>query len=146
VPSSDAADIDRAVAAARAAFENPAWSGMRPADRERMLLRLADLVEAHADELAELEVLNNGMTMFTARYIDVGSTIDLLRYMAGWATKIEGSTVRRFSIPHAPDQKFFTKPYANRLASSAPSCPGTYRCWSPHRKSRRPWPPAARSC
>jgi phenylacetaldehyde dehydrogenase len=81
---------------------------MRPADRERMLLRLADLVEAHADELAELEVLNNGMTMFTARYIVVGSTIDLLRYMAGWATKIEGATFD-VSIPHAPDQKFFTQ-------------------------------------
>jgi phenylacetaldehyde dehydrogenase len=108
VPSSDAADIDRAVAAARSAFENPAWAGMRPADRERLILRLADLVEAHADELAELEVLNNGMTWFTARYIVVGSTIDLLRYMAGWATKIEGSTFD-VSIPHAPDQRFFTQ-------------------------------------
>ena len=108
VPASDAADIGRAVAAARAAFENPSWAGMRPADRERLILRLADLVEAHADELAELEVLNNGMTMFTARYIVVGSTIDLLRYMAGWATKIEGSTFD-VSIPHAPDQKFFTQ-------------------------------------
>jgi phenylacetaldehyde dehydrogenase len=108
VPSGAAADIDRAVAAARAAFENPAWAGMRPADRERRILRLADLVEAHADELAELEVLNNGMTWFTARYIVVGSTIDLLRYMAGWATKIEGSTFD-VSIPRAPDQKFFTQ-------------------------------------
>jgi phenylacetaldehyde dehydrogenase len=108
VPASDGADIDKAVAAARAAFESPAWYGMRPADRERLLLRLADLVEAHADELAELEVLNNGMTMFTARYIVVGSTIDLLRYMAGWATKLEGATFD-VSIPHAPDQKFFSQ-------------------------------------
>jgi len=50
--------------------------------------------------------------------------------------QIEGSTFD-VSIPHAPDQKFFTQTVLDRLASSAPSCPGTYRCWSPHRKSRR---------
>jgi phenylacetaldehyde dehydrogenase len=105
VPACDVLDIDRAVTAARAALENPAWAKMRPADREKMLLRLADLIEAHADELAQIEVLDNGMTMFMARHVVVGSAIEFLRYMAGWATKIVGNTLD-VSIPHAPHQEF----------------------------------------
>jgi acyl-CoA reductase-like NAD-dependent aldehyde dehydrogenase len=94
-----AADIDRAVAAARAAFEHGApWRSMTPGDRGRAIGRLADLVETNADELAELESLDNGKPLKFARYVDVASTISHLHYYAGWCTKIEGGTLP-VSIP-----------------------------------------------
>ena len=106
VPSADAADIDRAVSAARHAFEHGEWSKMRPVDRERLLLRLADLLEANAQELAEIEALDNGKPVTMARHVDVALSIDFLRYMAGWATKIEGSTME-VSVPLVRDREFF---------------------------------------
>jgi acyl-CoA reductase-like NAD-dependent aldehyde dehydrogenase len=94
-----AADIDRAVAAARAAFEHGSpWRSMTPGDRGRAIGRLADLVEANADQLAELESLDNGKPLKFARYVDVASTISHLHYYAGWCTKIEGGTLP-VSIP-----------------------------------------------
>lgn len=93
VPRADATDVDLAVRAARTAFESPAWGGARPVDRERWLLRLADLVEAHAQELAEIETLDNGKPLVISQRVDVPSAVDFLRYCAGWATKIEGATV-----------------------------------------------------
>jgi phenylacetaldehyde dehydrogenase len=93
VAAGDAADIDSAVAAARRALESSAWPKMLPADRERAMLKLADLVEAHADELAQIESLDNGKLVGVARMIDVGKAPAFIRYMAGWATKIEGSTL-----------------------------------------------------
>src|SRR3954449_7339409 len=99
VAQAGAADIDRAVAAARAAFsEGSDWRSMTPGDRGRAMIRLADLVEAHADELAELESLDNGKPLKFARYVDVASTISHLDYYAGWCTKIEGGTLP-VSIP-----------------------------------------------
>ncbi len=106
VPAGAAADIDRAVAAARHAFEAGEWSRMRPVDRERLLLRLADLVEAHAQELAELEAIDNGKPVTMARHVDVALSVDFLRYMAGWATKIEGSTMD-LSVPLVREKEFF---------------------------------------
>ena len=93
IAEGDAADVDKAVKAARKAFESDEWGKMRPADRERLLLKLADLLEKHADELAELEALDVGKVLMFARIVDVAGTIDYLRYMAGWATKIEGRTL-----------------------------------------------------
>jgi phenylacetaldehyde dehydrogenase len=93
VPAAQAADVDAAVAAARSALEDGAWKRFRPADRERLLFRLADAVEADADHLAELESLDNGKTVGMARAVDVPCTVEFLRYMAGWATKIEGRTL-----------------------------------------------------
>ncbi|HEU4618172.1 MAG TPA: aldehyde dehydrogenase family protein [Gammaproteobacteria bacterium] len=93
VPDANAADVDRAVAAARAAFEGGAWPGMLPSERQRLIWRLSDLIEAHADELAELESIDNGKTKFMAGIVDIAGTRDYFRYMAGWATKIEGSTI-----------------------------------------------------
>ena len=93
VASGDADDVDRAAIAAKAAFEDKGWAQMRPADRQHLLLKLADLVEAHADELAELETLDNGKPLMLSRMVDVAGAIDFLRYIAGWATKLEGSTV-----------------------------------------------------
>lgn len=106
VPAGNAADIDRAVTAARHAFEEGDWSRMRPIDRERLLLRLADLLEANAQELAELEAIDNGKPVTMARHVDVALSIDFLRYMAGWATKIEGSTMD-LSVPLVRDREFF---------------------------------------
>ncbi len=106
VPAGEATDIDRAVAAARRAFEQGDWPRMRPVDRERLLQRLAELVEAHAQELAEIEALDNGKPVTMARAVDVALVVDFLRYMAGWATKIEGSTME-VSVPLVRDREFF---------------------------------------
>ena len=93
VADAGAADVDAAVKAARAALEGGEWATMRPAAREALMWRLADLIDAHAEELAEIESLDNGKTKFLAKIIDVGGTRNYFRYMAGWATKIEGSTI-----------------------------------------------------
>ncbi len=106
VPDGGAADIDRAVAAARSAFEQGEWPRHRPVDRERLLLKLADLVEANAQELAEIETLDNGKPVSMARAVDVALAVDFLRYMAGWATKIEGSTME-VSVPLVRNREFF---------------------------------------
>src|SRR5713101_6184402 len=87
--------IDRAVLAARRAFEDRsgAWRKMSASERGRLIWRLADLVEKHIDELAELETIDNGKPIFESRYVDMPMVIDVLRYYAGWATKIHGETI-----------------------------------------------------
>jgi phenylacetaldehyde dehydrogenase len=100
-------DVDRAVAAARAALESGPWPEMLPVAREALLWKLADLIEQHAAELAELESLDNGKTRFMASVIDVPGARDYFRYMAGWATKIEGTTMQT-SIGGIPGAKFHT--------------------------------------
>ncbi|WP_232494487.1 aldehyde dehydrogenase family protein [Novosphingobium kaempferiae] len=104
VPKGSDADVGRAVAAARRAFEGP-WAATRPVERERLLLRLADMLEARADEFAELETLDNGKILMMARYGDLSLAVDSLRYMAGWATKIEGTTISP-SFAYVPDMRF----------------------------------------
>ena len=106
VTAGDREDIDRAVKAARAAFESGPWSKMSVSERGRLIWKLADLIEANLDELAELESLDNGKPMTIARAADVPLAVDLFRYMAGWATKIEGTTFP-VSVPYAPGAKFF---------------------------------------
>jgi acyl-CoA reductase-like NAD-dependent aldehyde dehydrogenase len=98
-----AADVDRAVAAARVAFEGT-WGSAVPAARAQALNRLADLVEANADELGDLESLDNGKPKKMAVRVDIPSTVNLLRYFAGWATKIEGTTIG----VSAPDMFVYT--------------------------------------
>src|SRR5262245_40071646 len=93
VPAGGAEDIDRAVKAAREAFENGPWRRTRPADRTKLIWKLADLLEAYADEFAQLETLDNGKPIRQARYGDIPGSIALFRYMAGWATKIEGNAI-----------------------------------------------------
>jgi phenylacetaldehyde dehydrogenase len=92
-PDANEADVDRAVVAARHALEEGPWSTMLPSQREALIWRLADLIDEHADELAELESIDNGKTKFMAKIVDVSGSRDYFRYMAGWATKIEGSTI-----------------------------------------------------
>lgn len=89
-----AEDIDRAVRAARRAFEDDApWRRMSASDRGRIIWRISELIEEHADELAMLESMDNGKPFVVARAADVALAADLFRYMAGWPTKIHGSTV-----------------------------------------------------
>jgi phenylacetaldehyde dehydrogenase len=89
----DAADVDRAVNAARRAFEEGDWARTKPVDRERLMHRLADLIEQHADELAELEAIDNGKPVLYARHVDIKHALEVWRYMAGWPTKLEGKTL-----------------------------------------------------
>jgi phenylacetaldehyde dehydrogenase len=93
VAEGDSEDIDRAVRAARGAFEAGPWRKMSPSERGRAIWRIGDLIEKNLDELAELEMLDNGKPFKIARVADVPLAADLFRYMAGWATKIEGNTV-----------------------------------------------------
>ena len=86
-------DVDRAVGAARAAFEDGRWSGVSAAQRTRVLLALADTLEAHADELAEIESLDNGKPLKLARRVDANLAVEHFRYFAGWPTKITGEVL-----------------------------------------------------
>jgi phenylacetaldehyde dehydrogenase len=97
-------DIDRAVKAARRAFDGP-WSRMTASERGKLMWRLADLLEQHLEEFATLETLDNGKPLTISRVADVPLAVDLFRYMAGWATKIEGATIP-ISVPYAPGAKF----------------------------------------
>ncbi len=93
VALADAKDVDRAVKAARKAFEEGDWPKMDARDRGMLLFRLADLVEEHLDELAALETLDNGKPISDSRTADLPLVIDCLRYYAGWADKIQGNTI-----------------------------------------------------
>ncbi len=92
-------DVDRAVAAARKAFDDGRWSGISAYKRERILHKLADLLEAHNDELAELESIDNGKPKTIAARGDVPASVRTLRYMAGWATKIGGEHIEPSNAP-----------------------------------------------
>jgi acyl-CoA reductase-like NAD-dependent aldehyde dehydrogenase len=93
VPHAGAQDVEQAVAAARAAFAEGAWATIGAAGREGLMRALADAIEAHADELAQIESLDNGKPVGLARYVDVNGAIAHLRYFAGWPTKIEGGVL-----------------------------------------------------
>ena len=93
VAEARAADVDRAVEAARAAFDTGKWPRLAPADRARMLWKIADLMEAHLPELAEIETLNTGKPLGETTRIDVPTAIECFRYYAGWATKLHGETI-----------------------------------------------------
>jgi phenylacetaldehyde dehydrogenase len=98
VDASDA-DVDRAVAAARAAFDDGRWSNLPPKVRERTILKLADLIEAHLAEFAELEAIDNGKPVGFAKVVDVPGAVDHLRYMAGWASKLGGQVLDPQALP-----------------------------------------------
>ena len=98
VPEASAADVDRAVEAARRAFEDRSgpWRKLSASERGRLIWKLADVVEKNIDELAELETLDNGKPIFESRYVDIPMVVDVFRYYAGLATKIHGETVNTF--------------------------------------------------
>jgi aldehyde dehydrogenase (NAD+) len=93
VAEADAADVDKAVGAARAAFEKGAWRKMSASQRGQLMYRLADLVEKNMEELAQLESLDNGKPYQVALAADLPLTIACYRYYAGWADKIQGKTI-----------------------------------------------------
>ncbi|HEY4428210.1 MAG TPA: aldehyde dehydrogenase family protein [Solirubrobacteraceae bacterium] len=86
-------DVAKAVAAAREAFADGPWASLPAAGRERLMMALAETVEAHAEELAQIESLDNGKPVGLAQYVDVAGTAGHLRYFAGWPTKIEGGVL-----------------------------------------------------
>src|SRR5688572_18158794 len=96
--SGGATDIDAAVQAARKAFESGPWASMTPAQRARLLIKLAELIEANGDEIAMLETLDNGMPFRMAKFGGVFGAAESLRYHAGWATKMHGATIN-LSMP-----------------------------------------------
>ncbi len=104
VAEGDREDIDRAVKAARKAFESDAWADMTASQRGRLIWKLGDLIEEHLEEFAQLESLDNGKPLAVARAADVPLAVDLFHYMAGWATKIEGNT-----IPFSPKYLAYTR-------------------------------------
>ena len=99
VDASDA-DVNRAVAAARRAFDDGRWSGLPPMVRDRTINRLADLLEAHADEFAELEAIDNGKPKGMAAAVDIPGAVSQLRFMAGWSAKVAGETTQPYTIPN----------------------------------------------
>jgi phenylacetaldehyde dehydrogenase len=99
VAHAEAADVDAAVQAARAAFEGP-WSRMRANQRERLIWRIGDLLSERAATFGQLESVDNGKSALVAQTVDTAWSADVFRYYAGWATKIEGSTVN-VSMPFA---------------------------------------------
>jgi phenylacetaldehyde dehydrogenase len=86
------ADVDKAVDAANRAFKGE-WSKLTSHERTRMMLKLADLIDANLQTLAELEVLDNGVPMMLAKYTITGYGAEFMRYYAGWASKIHGDTI-----------------------------------------------------
>ncbi len=93
-------DVDRAVSAARIAFDDGRWTGLAPMQRERIINRLADLIEANADEFAEIEAIDNGKPKGMAAAVDVPAAISQLRFMAGWASKLGGDVIQPYSMPN----------------------------------------------
>ncbi|ACV59510.1 aldehyde dehydrogenase family protein [Alicyclobacillus acidocaldarius] len=93
VAEAEAPDIDRAVKAARRAFESGPWSRMSAAERSRLLYRLADLMEEHKLQLAQLETLDNGKPIRESLNADLPLAIEHIRYYAGWPTKVVGQTI-----------------------------------------------------
>jgi acyl-CoA reductase-like NAD-dependent aldehyde dehydrogenase len=92
VAEGDAEDIDRAVRAARRAFDAGPWPRMAPAERQKMLLKVADLIESHGLELAQLETLDNGKALTESQNVDIPAAAETFRYYAGWVNKIAGDT------------------------------------------------------
>ncbi|MCX2748366.1 aldehyde dehydrogenase family protein [Arthrobacter sp. MI7-26] len=92
VAFASSSDVDNAVNAARAAFNNPDWRNLLPVQRAALLFRLADLISQHAEELAELETKDQGQPIGISRAVSVKGAAEHFRYYAGWVTKIEGTT------------------------------------------------------
>jgi phenylacetaldehyde dehydrogenase len=105
VAEGNSIDVDKAIAAARKAFEGGPWRTLSASERGRLIWKLADLLESHLEEFAQLESLDNGKPVGVARAADVPLAVDHFRYMAGWATKIEGNTIP-LSVPYTPGARY----------------------------------------
>ena len=100
-PAGGAEDVGRAVAAARTSFDDAVWRGMTPAARAKILWRIGELIEAHIDELAELETLDQGKPIGISRYAEIPGAAEQFRYFAGQTTRLEGQTIPT-SIAYQP--------------------------------------------
>jgi phenylacetaldehyde dehydrogenase len=105
VAEGDREDINEAVKAARKAFEQGPWRRTTAAERTRLIWKLSELLEEHLEEFANLETLDNGKPLSVAKAGDLPLAIDLFRYMAGWATKLEGNTIP-MSVPYTPGAEY----------------------------------------
>lgn len=99
IQEADINDVDKAVKAARKAFDEGPWRRMAPAQRSALMHRLADLIEKNVDELATLETLDNGKPFSFSKNVDFALVVSVLRHYAGWADKIHGKTIPMNS-PH----------------------------------------------
>ena len=106
VPQGVGEDIDLAVAAARRAFDSGGWSTMRPNTREKLIWRIADLMDTYAEDLGELESLDNGKSVGVATAVDVRFAAECFRYYAGWPTKLTGTTNNPSMLLADPAQEF----------------------------------------
>ena len=104
VAKGDAAAVDRAVCSARAALETGAWPSMTPMDRAKLLWKIADHLEAHIDELAELETLDQGKPLHVGRWAEIPGAIAQFRFFGGLANQIEGTTIPT-SVNYQPPGK-----------------------------------------
>ncbi|PCI46782.1 MAG: aldehyde dehydrogenase, partial [Alphaproteobacteria bacterium] len=107
IQNGGADEVDLAVGAARRAFDSGIWSRMLPAERARILFKLADLIEAHAGQISQLEALDIGVSRHMMQTIGVKLAANQLRYYAGWVTKINGETITN-SRPRAEGREFLT--------------------------------------
>ena len=107
VAAASAADVDKAVVAARAAFDGGLWPALVPADRARLMFRLADLIEQHAATLSQLETIDSGIPLSTMKLIGIKLAADQMRYFAGWVTKLDGDTISN-SRPRAEGRGYLT--------------------------------------
>ncbi len=107
LPRGAAADIDKAVKAARDSFEAGAWRDMTPDERGRILWRIAELMETHIDELAELETLDQGKPLFVGRWAEIPGAAQQFRYFAGMTSKIQGDTITPSINYQPPGKKIF---------------------------------------
>lgn len=123
IAAADAGDVDRAVAAARKAFDDGAWRSLVPAARARLLWRIADLIDAHIDELAELETLDQGKALYVGRWAEIPMAAEQFRFFAGLCTKVTGDTIPS-SITYQPAgtriQAFTTKEPVGVVAAITP--------------------------
>lgn len=97
-------DVDAAVASARQALTSPEWRGLTPSARGKLLWKIADLIDAHVEELAELETLDQGKSYRTGRFGEIPASAEQFRYFAGFCTKILGTTIPT-SISYQPAGK-----------------------------------------
>src|SRR5512142_2224407 len=105
IAEGEASDINEAVKAARNAFDRGPWRKITASERGKLIWKLADLLEKNLEEFAQLESLDNGKPLAIARAADVPLAVDLFRYMAGWATKIEGHSIP-ISVPYTPGARY----------------------------------------
>jgi phenylacetaldehyde dehydrogenase len=126
IAEGDREDIDRAVKAARAAFESGPWSKMTPSERGRLIWKIGDLIDKHNEEFAQLESLDNGKPLKVARVADVPLAADLFRYMAGWPPRLKGTPF--LFHPAADKRNFWPIRCASPSELWAKSFPGISRC------------------